>query len=55
MTPKHVVIRWISRKVVPPTPGQANKKPMHIPILVGLVNDNGDDMDLGGWRDNEAA
>lgn len=35
-------------QVVPPTPGQASKKPMHIPVLVGLVNDNGDDMDLGG-------
>lgn len=33
---------------VPPTPGQPNKKPMHIPVAVGLVNDNGDDMDLGG-------
>jgi aminopeptidase N len=33
---------------VPPTPGQDKKKPMHIPVLVGLVGSNGDDMDLGG-------
>lgn len=33
---------------VPPTPGQPNKKPMLIPVAVGLINDNGQDMDLGG-------
>ena len=29
---------------VPETPGQADKKPMHIPISVGLVGANGDDL-----------
>ncbi|MGZ9097856.1 MAG: aminopeptidase N [Micavibrio sp.] len=29
---------------VPPTPGQTDKKPMHIPVSVGLVGPNGDDM-----------
>ncbi len=29
---------------VPPTPGQAEKKAMHIPVAVGLVGPNGDDM-----------
>lgn len=28
----------------PDTPGQKNKKPMHIPVAVGLLNDNGDDV-----------
>lgn len=29
---------------VPPTPGQTRKKPMHIPVTVGLVDKNGDDL-----------
>jgi aminopeptidase N len=29
---------------VPLTPGQPNKKPMHIPIAIGLLNDNGDEI-----------
>ena len=29
---------------IPPTPGQDIKKPMHIPVSVGLVGPNGDDM-----------
>ncbi len=33
---------------VPPTPGQPKKKPMHIPVLAGLVGSNGNDIDLGG-------
>ena len=32
---------------MPPTPGQTDKKPMVIPVAVGLVGANGDDMDLG--------
>lgn len=31
-------------QVVPPTPGQSVKKPMHIPVKVGLVGPNGADM-----------
>jgi aminopeptidase N len=31
-------------QTVPPTPGQPEKKPMHIPVKVGLVGPNGDDM-----------
>ncbi|HEU4838287.1 MAG TPA: aminopeptidase N, partial [Micavibrio sp.] len=34
------------RQTIPPTPGQADKKPMHIPVAVGLVGPNGDDMSL---------
>lgn len=33
---------------IPPTPGQPDKAPMLIPVAVGLVGSNGDDMDLGG-------
>jgi len=29
---------------IPDTPGQTNKKPMHIPIAMGLLNENGDDL-----------
>ncbi|HRQ60163.1 MAG TPA: DUF3458 domain-containing protein, partial [Alphaproteobacteria bacterium] len=29
---------------VPPTPGQAGKKPMHIPVKIGLIGSNGDDL-----------
>lgn len=32
---------------VPDTPGQTDKKPMHIPIAFGLVGPDGSDMDLG--------
>ncbi len=31
-------------QTIPDTPGQTNKKPMHIPVAVGLVGPNGDDM-----------
>lgn len=31
-------------QIVPPTPGQTEKKPMHIPVKVGLVGPNGADM-----------
>jgi aminopeptidase N len=29
---------------IPDTPGQKGKKPMHIPVAVGLLNENGDDL-----------
>ncbi len=29
---------------IPDTPGQTNKKPMHIPVAVGLIGPNGQDM-----------
>jgi len=29
---------------IPDTPGQTNKKPMHIPVAVGLIGKNGDDL-----------
>lgn len=29
---------------IPDTPGQKNKKPMHIPVAVGLLGPNGDDL-----------
>ena len=29
---------------IPDTPGQTNKKPHHIPVAFGLLNDNGDDL-----------
>ena len=33
-------------QVLPPTPGQANKKPMHIPLRLGLLSANGDEVEL---------
>jgi aminopeptidase N len=33
-------------QVVPPTPGQPNKEPMHIPLKVGLIGANGDELPL---------
>ncbi len=33
-------------QTIPDTPGQKNKKPMHIPVKIGLLNDNGDDIDI---------
>jgi len=33
-------------QILPPTPGQPNKKPMHIPIRLGLLGANGHDIDL---------
>jgi aminopeptidase N len=33
-------------QIVPPTPGQPTKKPMHIPIRLGLLGANGHDIDL---------
>lgn len=29
---------------IPDTPGQAGKKPMHIPVAIGLIGPNGDDL-----------
>ena len=34
----------LSQKI-PPTPGQPEKKPMHIPVLVGLIGPNGEDIE----------
>ena len=33
-------------QVLPPTPGQARKKPLHIPLRLGLLGGNGQDLDL---------
>jgi aminopeptidase N len=33
-------------QVLPPTPGEAKKKPLHIPVRVGLLGANGNDLDL---------
>jgi aminopeptidase N len=33
-------------QVLPPTPGQPNKKPMHIPLRFGLLGANGQDLEL---------
>ena len=32
----------------PPTPGQDVKKPMHIPVAIGLLDEAGQEIDLGG-------
>ena len=40
-------------QVLSPTPGQATKKPLHIPLRLGLLGGNGNDLDLelaGGER-----
>jgi aminopeptidase N len=36
----------IVNQVLPPTPGQPKKKPLHIPLKVGLLGGNGQDLDL---------
>ncbi len=36
--------RLTFRQSVPPTPGQTDKKPMVIPVAVGLLNPNGDEV-----------
>ncbi len=33
-------------QVLPPTPGEARKKPLHIPIKLGLLGGNGQDLEL---------
>jgi aminopeptidase N len=33
-------------QILPPTPGQPSKKPMHIPVRLGLLGANGHDIDL---------
>jgi aminopeptidase N len=33
-------------QVLPPTPGEAKKKPLHIPLKLGLLGGNGQDLDL---------
>ncbi len=33
-------------QVIPDTPGQVNKKPMHIPVTIGLLDSNGNDMPI---------
>ena len=33
-------------QVLPPTPGQAKKKPLHIPLRLGLLGGNGQELDL---------
>jgi aminopeptidase N len=33
-------------QVLPPTPGQPKKKPLHIPLKLGLLGGNGQDLDL---------
>jgi aminopeptidase N len=33
-------------QVLPPTPGEAKKKPLHIPIRLGLLGGNGQDIEL---------
>ena len=38
----------VIEQVVPPTPGQAAKQPMHIPLRVGLVAQDGTDLPLNG-------
>ncbi|MCL4765810.1 MAG: aminopeptidase N, partial [Hyphomicrobiaceae bacterium] len=38
--------RLTVEQVLPPTPGQASKKPLHIPLKVGLLGGNGQDIDL---------
>jgi len=32
------------KQETPPTPGQVSKKPLHIPVAVGLLNPNGDEV-----------
>jgi len=40
-------------QVLPPTPGEAKKKPLHIPVRMGLIGGNGQEIELK--RDNGEA
>jgi aminopeptidase N len=40
-------------QIVPPTPGQARKEPMHIPLKFGLILPNGNEAQLGGITGGE--
>ena len=42
---RHIFTLTLSQNI-PDTPGQKNKKPMHIPVAVGLVGANGEDLPL---------
>jgi aminopeptidase N len=33
-------------QVLPPTPGEARKRPLHVPVRLGLIGHNGHDLDL---------
>jgi len=39
-------VRLTVRQTVPPTPGQPDKRPMHIPLVVGLLGADGADLPL---------
>src|SRR6516164_4765926 len=39
-------LRLEVEQIVPPTPGQPNKEPMTVPLALGLVGRNGDDLPL---------
>ncbi|MGA1859063.1 aminopeptidase N [Azospirillum sp. 11R-A] len=43
------------RQTVPPTPGQPTKQPMHIPLVVGLLGPDGQDLPLRLDGEEEAA
>ena len=40
------ILRLDISQIVPPTPGQPNKQPMLVPIVLGLMAANGDDLPL---------
>jgi aminopeptidase N len=44
--PHKKIARLKVSQVVPPTPGQTSKEPMHIPLKVGLIGANGDELPL---------
>jgi aminopeptidase N len=44
--PRAKTARLSVSQVVPPTPGQAKKKPMMIPLKLGLIGANGDELPL---------
>lgn len=45
----------IYRQIVPPTAGQPDKKPMLIPLAVGLLNSSGQDLPLSLVYDGESS
>lgn len=44
--PEQRIYRLTCRQSCPPTPGQADKAPMHIPVAVGLMDPEGNDLPL---------
>ncbi|EXJ16778.1 aminopeptidase N [Imhoffiella purpurea] len=48
------VYRLSVRQFTPPTPGQPEKRPFHVPLAIGLLGDDGEDLPLRLEGDSQA-